>query len=197
MESHVRANDGTTTMVMTAEEFLTHPVPDGKAELVRGELRVTPPPGAPHAMAARNLVHLLDAHTSQRELGTVFPDGTSYELLRLPHTVRVPDVSFVRAGRLPVEGVGPGPLRMAPDLAVEVLSPSETASELEEKLSEYAIAGIQLVWVVDPVRRTVRVLAADAPVRWLREGETLDGGTVVPGFSCAVVEIFDGIARGG
>jgi Uma2 family endonuclease len=182
-------------MIMTAEEFLLQSVPEGKAELVRGELRVTPPPGGPHAVAESNLVGILCTYVMPHALGRVFPDSTGYELVRLPHTVRVPDVSFVRGGRLPAEGVGPGLLKMAPDLAVEVLSPSETASELEEKLSDYAIAGTPLVWVVDPVRRTVRVLAAGAPVKWLREGETLDGGTVVPGFSCAVVDIFDGIAR--
>ena len=183
-------------MIMTAEEFLLQSVPEGKAELVRGELRVTPPPGGPHAVAESNLLGLLNAHTWLRGVGRVFGDSAGYELVRLPHTVRVPDGSFVRAGRLPVEGVGPGLLRMAPDLAIEVLSPSETASELKEKLSDYAIAGTPLVWVVDPVRRTVMVLAADAPVRWLREGETLDGGSVLPDFSCAVVDIFDGIARG-
>jgi Uma2 family endonuclease len=184
-------------MLMTAEEFLTQSVPEGKAELVRGELRVTPPPGGPHAVAESNLVRVLWAYVGQHALGRVFTDSTGYELVRLPHTVRVPDVSFVQAGRLPAEGVGPGLFTMAPDLAVEVLSPSETASELEEKLSDYAIAGTPLVWVVDPIHRTVRVLAADAPVKWLREGETLDGGTVLPGFSCAVVDVFDGIARGG
>ena len=182
-------------MIMTAEEFVTQSVPDGKAELVRGELRVTPPAGAPHAMAARNLVHLLDSHTAPCALGWVFPDGTGYELVRLPHTVRVPDVSFVRAGRLPKEGVGPGLLKSPPDLAVEVLSPNETASELEEKLGDYASAGTPLVWVVDPVLRTVKIVAADAPVRRLREGDTLDGGGVIPEFSCAVAAVFEGIAR--
>ena len=86
-------------------------------------------------------------------------------------------------------------LKLAPDLAVEVLSPSETASELEEKLDDYLVSGTRLIWIVNPVRRTVMVVSNDAPVRWLREGETLDGGAVVPGFSCAVAEIFEGIAR--
>jgi len=182
-------------MIMTVEEFLTHPVPDGKAELVRGELRVTTPAGGPHAVAESNLILLLWTYVRQHALGRVFPDSTGYELVRLPRTVRVPDVSFVRAGRLPEEGVGPGLLQMAPDLAVEVLSPSETASELEEKLGDYALAGTPLVWVVDPVLRTVMVVAADAPVRWLRAGDTLDGGAVIPGFSCAVADLFEGIAR--
>ena len=182
-------------MSMTAEEFLAHPVHDAKAELVRGELRVTPPAGGPHGTVATNLVVMLATHVRAHQLGRAFGDGTGYELLRLPRTVRVPDASFVRRDRLPAEGIGPGLLKLAPDLAIEVLSPSETASDLEEKLDDYLIAGTPLVWVVDPARRTVMIVAADAPVRWLREGDTLDGGSVVPKFACAVSDIFEGIAH--
>jgi Uma2 family endonuclease len=125
----------------------------------------------------------------------VFGDSFGYELVRLPRTVRVPDGSFVRAERLPAEGIGAGLLNFAPDLAIEVLSPSESASELEEKLDDYLFSGTPLIWVVDPVRRTVMIVAADAPVRWLREGNSLDGGTVIPGFACPVSDIFEGLAR--
>ena len=179
---------------MTAEEFLAYPVHDAKAELVRGELRVTPPAGGSHGVAAANLMFMLSVHVRQHGLGRVFGDGFGYELSRLPRTVRVPDTSYVRADRLPPEGIGPGLLKLAPDLAIEVLSPSETASELEEKLDDYLVSGTPLVWIVDPVRRTVMIVSADAPVRWLREGETLEAGPVVPGFACPVSEIFDGIA---
>jgi Uma2 family endonuclease len=182
-------------MMMTVDEFLAHSIPDAKAELVRGELRVTPPPGGPHGTAATNLVVILANHVRMHGLGRAFADGIGYELVRLPRTVRVPDGSFARAERLPPEGIGPGLLKFAPDLAIEVLSPSESASELEEKLDDYLFSGTQLIWVADPVRRTVMIVSADAPVRWLREGETLDGGTVVPGFTCPVSDIFEGIAR--
>ena len=180
---------------MTVEEFLIHPTPEGKAELVRGELRVTPPAGAPHGTAAINLVLMLGVHARAMGIGRAFGDGFGYELVRLPHTVRVPDGSFMRAHRLPAEGIGPGLLKLAPDLAIEVLSPSETASELQEKLDDYKAAGTPLVWVVDPVRRTVMIVASDAPVRWLHESHVLDGGDVVSGFSCRVTDIFEGIAR--
>jgi Uma2 family endonuclease len=182
-------------MVVTVEEFLAMRLPEGKSELVRGEVRVTPPPGAPHGAAAFNLAFLLETHVRPNGLGRVFGDGFGYELIRLPHTVRVPDLSFVRADRLPQGGLGPGLLTLAPDLAVEVLSPSDTASSLEEKLADYATAGTPLVWVVDPTRRTVSIVATNAPIRWLREGDTLDDGDVIVGFSCGVSEIFAGIAR--
>jgi Uma2 family endonuclease len=182
-------------MVMTVEEFLAYPVSDAIAELVRGELRVTPPPGGHHGVAVANLLFVLEAYVRPRGLGRAFGDGFGYELLRLPHTVRVPDASFVRAERLPPAGFGPGLFKGAPDLAVEVLSPSDTASDLEEKLDDYTVSGVALIWVIDPIRRTVRVMAPDAPVRWLREGDALDAGHVLPGFACPVSDIFDGIAR--
>jgi Uma2 family endonuclease len=182
-------------MIMTIDEFLAYPAPEGKAELVRGELRVTPPAGGPHGAAATSLVLLLGPYVRQHKLGRVFGDGVGYELVRSPHTVRVPDGSFVRADRLPEEGIGAGLFRFAPDLAIEVLSPSETASELEEKLHDYTVAGTTLIWIADPVRRTIMTIAADAPVRWLAEADTLHGGSVIPGFSCAVAEVFEGIAR--
>ena len=182
-------------MLMSPDEFLVLPLSDVKAELVRGELRVTPPAGGQHGCVGTNLVGLLLSHLKGRGLGRVFGDGAGYELVQLPRTVRSPDASFVRANRLPKEGIGPGFLKLAPDLAVEVLSPSESASELEEKLDDYRACGTPLIWVVDPVRRTVMIVASNSPVRWLRETDTLDGGEVVPGFSCGVAELFEGIAR--
>lgn len=185
----------TSEMLMTPEEFLVYPLEDVKAELVRGELRVTPPPGGPHGCATGNIVFALSVHVKAHRLGMVFGDGVGYELIQLPRTVRVPDASFVRANRLPKEGIGPGLLRLAPDLAIEVLSPSETASELQEKLDDYRACGTPLIWVVDPVRRSMAVYASNAAARWLHEGDTLDGDDVIAGFSCSVAEIFEGIAR--
>ena len=128
MADAVRAD----VMLMTPDEFLVYPLSSVSAELVRGELRVTPPPGGPHGCTATNLVVLLAAYVKGREHGRVFADGVGYELIQLPHTVRSPDASFVRFNRLPQEGIGPGFLKLAPDLAVEVLSPSESASDRGE-----------------------------------------------------------------
>jgi Uma2 family endonuclease len=86
-------------------------------------------------------------------------------------------------------------MKLSPDLVVEVLSPSETASALEAKLDDYRACGTPLIWVIDPARRTVMIIASDAPTHWLREGDTLDAGQVLPGFTCAVAELFEGVAR--
>jgi Uma2 family endonuclease len=182
-------------MLMSPEEFLVYDLDDeSQGELVRGELRVTPTPGAAHGTIAANLIFLLSARVRELEAGWVF-GGVGYQLVNLPRTVRRPDVSFVRADRLPTEGVGPGFLKLAPDLVVEVISPSETASELEEKLDDYRACGTLLIWVVDPVRRTVKIIVSDAPPRWVREGERLDGGAVLPAFSCGIADLFVGVAR--
>jgi len=184
-----------TARTMTADEFLTLHLPDGKAELVRGEIRMTPLAGGPHGRVAANLFRMLDGYVQKHGLGWVFGDRTGYELQRLPHTARGPDASFVRAERLPPGGLRPGFLTFAPDLAAEILSPNERASELEEKLDDYRASGTPLIWVIDPRRRTVRILSDDSPERALHEDEFLDGGTIIPGFSSPVAALFDGVAR--
>jgi Uma2 family endonuclease len=180
---------------MSVDEFLVYPFPDGKVELVRGVPRVHEPAGGRHGWVQSNLSALLTPFVHARRLGRVFNDGVGYELLALPRTVRNPDTSFVRAEHLPPGGPQRGFLKMAPDLAVEILSPDESAWELEEKLDDYRAAGTPLLWVLNPGRRTVRIVSADAPDRWLRGDEVLDGGAVIPGFQCRVSDLFEGLAE--
>ncbi len=183
-------------MLMTVEEYLAYPSIEGVTmELVRGELRMSPSPGNPHGSAIARLVVLLANYVDPLRLGRVFGDGTGYELLQLPRTVRIPDASFVRADRIPARGLGPDIFKFAPDLAVEVLSPTNRASALQEKIDDYRVSGTTLIWVVDPIRRTVVSMANDAAERLLHEGDVLTGGRVLPDFSCDVAQIFDGIAR--
>lgn len=178
---------------LSVEQFEVYPTPDGKAELVRGELRMSPPPGSPHGVVVSEINRLLANHVREHRLGVVLTDA-GFELLQLPRTVRAPDVAFVRADRLPSRGISRGFLRLAPDLAVEVVSPSETRKELDEKLSDYRACGVQVVWVIDPEERTVTVIADAQTVQVLVERATLNGGSVLPGFSCDVAELFVGLA---
>lgn len=164
------------------------------------------PAGGAHGRVCANLYDALMPHVRSRRLGTCFFDGTGF-LLPLPpelqrrsrdgqprETVRPPDVAFVSRGRIPPGGFGPGWIPLAPDFAVEVLSPSEPASDTEEKLADYSAAGTRLLWVIDPAKRLVTIYAADAPTRWVREGEMLDGGDVLPGFTLAVDALFEDVA---
>lgn len=178
---------------LSVDEFLVYPAPDGKAELVRGELRLSPPPGSGHGRVIAALVTRLASHVEDHRLGYVFA-GSGFELLELPRTVRAPDIAFVRADRLPADGLGPRFLGIAPDLAIEVVSPSETPARLREKLDDYRVSKVALVWLIDARERTVTIIDKAGLVRRLAGDDVLDGGDVVPGFSCAIRALFVGLA---
>jgi Uma2 family endonuclease len=136
------------------------------------------------------LRNFLDAH----DLGIVLaPDGT----LRLgPGLVRIPDVCFIAWERFPNRELPAEPIPdLVPDLAVEVLSESNTEAEMERKLQEYFAAGVRLVWYLEPETRRVRVYTGPGDVRTLGEAETLDGGAVLPGFHLTVADWFDRAGR--
>jgi Uma2 family endonuclease len=183
---------------MTLAEFEEYPWGDDyEVELVRGEVRMSPLPAGVHSWIVRHVFLALHAHVSARGLGVVFADGTGYTLPGLDDTMRGPDVSFVAAGRLPDPIPLRGAFRLAPELAVEVVSPSDTYGRLEEKLDDYFAAGTRLVWLAHPRRRRVEVVLADGTRRSLGERDTLDGTPVLPDFTIAVADLFAGIEREG
>lgn len=184
------------TRHVTAQEFLTHPAGAGPSELVRGEIRPMTPASGAHGVIAGVIFAALNAFVEERQLGLCFPDNTGFLLPGLADTVRSPDAAFVRGDRLPREGITAGWVRAAPDLVVEILSPTETSSDLEEKLKDYRAAGTRLAWVIDPATRRVTVRLAGAADTWLAESETdtLDGSDVLPGFSLPVARLFARLA---
>jgi Uma2 family endonuclease len=159
-------------------------------ELVDGTL-VEKPMGYDESRLAAELISTLVVFLHQRDLGTVAGEAGMMQLLT--GLVRIPDVSFVRWEHLP-EAYGPVPL-LAPDLAVEVLSESNTPKEMERKLREYFDAGTQLVWVFDPRARTVTVYTAPDQFTVLDESQTLDGGAVLPGLVIPLRELFERASR--
>jgi Uma2 family endonuclease len=155
---------------------------------------MTPASGA-HGMIAGTIFAAINAFAEANKLGVCFPDNTGFLLPGLGDTVRSPDAAFVRGDRLPAGGLGAGWVAVAPDLVIEILSPNETASELEEKLRDYRTAGTRLVWVIDPAARVVSVRSASAPECWVGEADSLDGGGVLPGFALPVAKIFARLAK--
>jgi Uma2 family endonuclease len=171
------------------EELLTRP--DGDAyELVGGEL-VERKMGARSSFIAGRIFANLDRFCDDQRLGWVFPEGTSFQCFPDDRDkVRRADVSFIRFGRLPRELPPEGHIRIAPDLAVEVVSPNDLAYDVDGKVEDYLQAGVQLVWVVNPVTRTVRVHHPNGPGATLRADGELTGGDVLPGFRCPIRDLF-------
>jgi Uma2 family endonuclease len=181
----------TTTRLMTAEELLRMPEDGTRYELVRGRLVAMPPPGNIHGKRTMRLGWRLAQHVETNDLGVVFAAETGFQLASDPDTVRGVDIAFVSKERADaageVEGYWPG----APDLAVEVISPNDTYTQVEEKVAdEYLEAGTRAVWVLNPRRRTVTIYRSLTEITILTEQDGLEGGDVVPGFRCPVSEIF-------
>ena len=177
--------------LLSADDLLTLP-DDGASryELVRGVLSTMPPPGMAHGACASNINELLRVAARAAGAGRVFTE-TGFLLRHDPDTVRGPDVAFVRASRLPPRDQWRGYFQGAPDIAVEIVSPGNTAAEIAEKVAEYLAAGARLVWVAHPVRLTVTVHRADGTITLLYETDTLTGEDVLPAFRARVADLFE------
>jgi Uma2 family endonuclease len=175
---------------MTADELFRLPDDGHRYELVRGELRRMAPAGGEHGERALSLGAWIFHYVRQHRLGRAFAAETGFQLRDDPDSVRAPDVAFVRRDRLPTGRLPSGYIALAPDLAVEIVSPSETAEDVEEKVMEYLQAGTALVWLVYSRTRTVVVRHADATSVTLQIGDILDGEDVIPGFRLPLSELF-------
>ena len=176
---------------MTAEDLCDLPRDENKYELASGFLIKMPPAGARHGEVALRIGRLLADWAEERDLGRVYGADTGFILRRQPDIVRAPDAAFVAQARIPAEGAPRGFWELAPDLAVEVVSPWDRDRQLNQKITEYFAAGTRLVWVVCPDTRTVYVYRSRDAVRALGEDDRLDGEDVVPGFACPVRRCFD------
>lgn len=176
--------------ILTAEELLRLSTTGRRYELVKGELFEMPPAGGRHGSVAMQIGALLNAYVRAHSLGKVFAAETGFILRRDPDTVRAPDAAFVARERLPAGELPPGYLEMVPDLAAEVISPSDSARELGEKVADWLGAGVRLLWAIDPATRSVTVYRSLEDFDVLSEDDTLDGGRVIPGFSANIRDLF-------
>jgi Uma2 family endonuclease len=180
----------TTTPLLTADDLMAMPDDGYRYELVRGELVRLPMSAHQSSIIAMRIAARLIPFVEAGNLGNVAGADGAYIFARDPYTVRIPDLSFVSDQRLPPVETWNKFLELAPDLAVEVVSPSDTANEVHEKVMEYLAVGVRLIWVVHPAQRTVTVYPGDRTGHVRTEGDILDGGTVLPGFTLAVEDIF-------
>jgi Uma2 family endonuclease len=178
------------TALMTAEELLALNLPDKRTELIRGRLVVREPAGFLHGDVAARILVSLAVHVNANKLGRTLAAETGFTLERNPDTVRAPDVAFVRADRVP-NPLPRGFAELAPDLAVEVLSPDDRPGEVLSKVGTWLRAGTRLIWVVDPVKRTARIYRADGTMAERSGDDLLDGEEIVPGFSSPLSALLD------
>lgn len=164
---------------------------DGKSyELVEGQLEEQAVSNLAGAVASKITVRL-GAFAEANRLGEVFNAETLYRCIpRRPKTVRKPDVSFIARDRLPKDWATSNSFTIAPDLAVEVLSPNDLITRVHKKLREYQRAGVKLIWLIDPEQRFISVKHADGKAYDLQESDELTGEDVLPGFRCRVADLF-------
>jgi Uma2 family endonuclease len=183
------ATEQTATQPVTAQELSQLP-PGGRYALVKGELRTMPPAGGEHGGIAMHVGASLYQAVTAQNLGRVYAAETGFLLATNPDTVLAPDAAFVRAERLVQIADAAGFIPGAPDLAVEVISPSDTYTEVEEKVTLWLQHGTRMVVVVNPRRRSVTVYQPARPVLFLSEQDELSGDDAVPGWSIRVQDLF-------
>src|SRR6185503_15009665 len=176
----------TLTKPVTADELLAMPDDGYRYELIEGELRRMSPAGDEHGRVGMELAIPLGSYIKKTKLGKIYLAETGFLIGTNPDTVRAPDIAFVRMERIK-ESPGLKGYRIgAPDLAVEIVSPGDTVSEVEERVSEWLDGGARMVWVVSPKLHTVTVYRSLVDIVTLTEKDELNGGDVVPGFQIQV-----------
>jgi Uma2 family endonuclease len=180
----------TLTRPVTADELLAMPDDGYRYELVKGELRKMAPTGDEHGDVTMELAGALHQYVKKHNLGKVYAAETGFKLESDPDTVRAPDIAFVSRVKVEKTGRLKGFRSGAPDLAVEVLSPSDRVSRVEGKVAQWLEGGARMVWVVSPKLHTITVYRSLTNIVTLTEKDKLDGADVVPGFQIDVAEIF-------
>lgn len=169
---------------ITLEEFLAN---DYKSyEYAKGELVSMPPPTMEHGGISSNIVTLLNNYARQHQLGRIYTAETTFQV---GESGRKPDVAYLSKERIPdnERQASPNP----PDLAIEIVSPTDKVYDVTEKALEYLNAGTQMVWVIEPIAKTITVYRSSTDIKTLTQNDTLTGEEVVEGFQCAVAEIFE------
>ncbi|HZT61127.1 MAG TPA: Uma2 family endonuclease [Pyrinomonadaceae bacterium] len=188
----------TTTRLITADELEEMPHRDEhgndcRLELIRGELITMSPTKPLHGIVCARLTTRLGNFVEEHNLGETFGAETGFIVEREPDSVLGADVAFVSRERLDAVENFDKFFSFAPDLAVEVLSPGNTKSEIDLKIAMYFAAGSRAIWVFNPKRRAASVYSSPSAFRVLTEQDTLDGGEVLPGFRLELSKLFAGL----
>lgn len=179
----------TDQAVYTPDDLLTMPNGDDY-ELVDGQL-VERNMSMESSWIAGRVFRLVADAGEDTNLGWTFPEGTSFQCFaEEPDRVRRPDTCFILKDRLPDGPTPKGHGRVVPDLVVEVVSPNDLYEEVDRKVEEWLSAGVALVWVINPRSRTLTVHRPDADLHKVGESDELTAEPILPGFRCAVADLF-------
>jgi Uma2 family endonuclease len=181
----------TAARLMTADELLRLPDDGQRHELIAGELRTMAPTGDEHGGIVVAVIESLGTHVRANRLGRVRAGEPGFLLAQDPDTVRAPDVAFIRRERVRATGKVTGYRPGAPDLAIEIISPSDLYTEVDEKVAMWFAHGAKMVIVINPRRRTASVYRSPTQVTILTEAESLEGADVVPGWTMPVAALFE------
>lgn len=176
------------TAPLTLEEFLALPDDGNKYEISEGELILVPPVKLKHSRIVRKVFKEIEASLDKSRAGEAYAEAGEI-LSRIPATMRIPDISLVSNQRINATAED-GYLEGAPELAVEVVSPSQSATKLNVKIRQLLQTGAKQVWVLYPETKTIHVHRPGLPIVTLEETDVLDGGDVLPGFSVKVADLF-------
>jgi Uma2 family endonuclease len=174
----------------TADQLLQMPNDGMRRELVVGELREMTPAGGEHGYITVELTLAIGFHVKKNGLGNLFAAETGFILRRDPDTVRAPDVAFMSKERASLAVRERGFVSGAPDLAVEVISPSDTNKEIEAEAEDWLRAGCRMVMLVNPRSRSLKIYRSPSDVSVLGPNDAFDGADVLPGFQLPVNSIF-------
>ena len=180
----------TEAELLTAADLLRLDGEGVRGELIRGVLCKTMPTGIEHGKIVARLVAALVNFAEPKGLGTVVASDSGVWLEHDPDTVREPDIAFTSAEKIPVDARVTGYAEVAPDLVVEVASPSDSRREVHDEAHMWLSHGVRLVWVVHPETRMVDVHRPDHAVTTLGDQDSLEGMDVLPGFTCDVSAVF-------
>lgn len=180
----------TAAKFVTADELLSMPDDGSRYELLAGELRKMSPPGFQHGVVVQDLAWRLSEYVTRNELGLITAAETGFLIARNPDTVRAPDIGFVTNAQLERCGLPESYFPEAPALVVEVVSPDDTAEEVDAKIRCWLGAGTRTAWVVYPRGRTLTAYRSLQDICVLCEQDQLSGEDQIPGFSCPVAELF-------
>ena len=165
--------------------------PEKSYEIVNGQPEEKEMPGARHGMIAMRLAIRLGGFVEAYQLGVAFTEVN----FKIGQNERIPDLSFVAADRIPVEGVPEGVWPIPPDLAVEIISPNDLHDKVSHKVLEYLAAGVKQVWLVSAENRTITIFRSIDQVQVIAGDRKLESPDLLPGFSCALTELFPALVK--